>query len=422
MSDALATLTAIVAKMPGLNKPRIDFITHTLRLFLCLKCRINFLMLARHSNHYVESTYRLQFEEHFDFATMNIAYIRQHGSGHFLWAFDASYLPKSGQKTPGVGKYWSGSAARALWGLELGLLSLVDIDYHTAFHVDALLTPGPDERKAKDIDLPDHYSQAILYQRHQLADLSRYLAVDAYFAKREFIQQIRQRSDLHLISLLRQDANLKYRYQGPKRAARGAPKRYTGKVNLTVLDLTQVELVRESKQERLYTVVVYCVFLKADIRLAYLQELDESGQVKRYRPYFSTDTGLSAELIVRYYQARFQQEFLIRDAKQYTGLSASQARSVNKLDCHVNLSLSAVNIAKVESGLSRDAAQRKAFSLHSVTTRYHNQLLLEGFMSNLPVEAKMLIKPVKCVSSTALAVSQRRNHRTIVSRRVSRNK
>lgn len=29
---------------------------------------------------------------------------------------------------------WSGSAQTALWGLEAGLLSVIDLDYHTAFH------------------------------------------------------------------------------------------------------------------------------------------------------------------------------------------------------------------------------------------------------------------------------------------------
>ena len=391
MSEAFASLTAIVAKMPGLTKPRIDFMNHVLHLFLSLRSRINFLMLARHSHQYVESTYRLQFEQFHDFATMNTALVNQHGSGHFVWAFDASYLPKSGCKTPGVGKYWSGSAVKALWGLELGLLSLLDIDYHTAFHIDAALTPDGAERKAKNIDLLDHYSQVILWSSPHLTAFSRYLAVDAYFAKKEFIQQIQLRSGLHIISLLRQDANLRYLYKGPKSTTKGAPKRYDGKLDLKQPELSRFELVSQSARQRTYSAVVYCVFLKAQIRLAYVQELDAKGQVKRYRPYFSTDIDLEAVRLVGYYQARFQQEFVIRDAKQFTGLSACQARSVNKLECHVNLSLSGVNIAKVESGLHTDAAQRIPFSMASVKTRYHNQLLLDRFMCILPQEAKMHI-------------------------------
>jgi len=66
MSEAFTSLTTIVAKMPALTKPRTDFINHVLLLFLRLRNRINFLMLARHSQQYVESTYRLHFNEFHD--------------------------------------------------------------------------------------------------------------------------------------------------------------------------------------------------------------------------------------------------------------------------------------------------------------------------------------------------------------------
>ncbi len=106
-----------------------------------------------------------------------------------------------------MGKYWLGSAAKALWGLELGLLSAIDIDYHTAFHIDVAQTPDKARREAWGIDLLDHCSQAVLWSTPHLLTLSQYLGVGAYFAKKEFINQIRTRSGLHIISLLRQDAN-----------------------------------------------------------------------------------------------------------------------------------------------------------------------------------------------------------------------
>jgi hypothetical protein len=50
----------------------------------------------------------------------------------------------------------------------------------------------------------------------------------------------------------------------------------------------------------------------------------------RYARLFSTAVALSAQPIYRYDQARFQIEFLFRDAKQFTGLSDCQARSASK--------------------------------------------------------------------------------------------
>ncbi|WP_018620654.1 hypothetical protein, partial [Spirosoma luteum] len=56
-----------------------------------------------------------------------------------------------------------------------------------------------------------------------------------------------------------------------------------------------------------------------------------------------------------------------------------QARSVNKLDFHVNTALSAVNIAKIEQGVGQ-----QPFSMADVKTLYHNKLLLDRFFSILP--------------------------------------
>ena len=64
---------------------------------------------------------------------------------------------------------------------------------------------------------------------------------------------------------------------------------------------------------------------------------------------FSTDVDLDALTIYRYYKARFQIEFLFRDAKQFTGLTDSQARSQVKLNFHFNASLSAVTLAKLDA-------------------------------------------------------------------------
>ena len=41
---------------------------------------------------------------------------------------------------------------------------------------------------------------------------------------------------------------------------------------------------------------------------------------------FSPDIDLAAARLYRYYKARFQIEFLFRDAKQFTGLTDGQAR------------------------------------------------------------------------------------------------
>ena len=53
----------------------------------------------------------------------------------------------------------------------------------------------------------------------------------------------------------------------------------------------------------------------------------------------STDTDQHAEEVTRNYRLRYQIELVIRDAKQHTGLTHCQARSQEKLDFHLNMSL-----------------------------------------------------------------------------------
>lgn len=83
-----------------------------------------------------------------------------------------------------------------------------------------------------------------------------------------------------------------------------------------------------------------------------------------------------APIGVQDYTARFQEEFLFRDGKQFTGLNQCQARSANKLEYHWNCSLTAINIAKVHFLLSVPKEPPKPFSMADVKTQCYNQLLL----------------------------------------------
>jgi hypothetical protein len=388
MEDTILSWKTRIGRISGLRKPQKEFLTHMLALFLSIKGRINFLQLARHTQQYGESTCRLQFEEYVDFPALNQEYILQKSSRHLVLAFDLSYLPKSGKATSGVGKYWSGSHQMPMWGLEAGLLSVIDIDHHTAFHLDAIQTPDKAEREAKQIDLADHSTQAILWCCPAIQALSAYIALDGYFAKKEIITRLQ--AHLQVISRLRSHANCAYLYQGPPSAGKGAPRKYAGKINWQAPDLSYFTLHYQDQTLRVYDAKVYCRFLKQTIRVAYCQSIKELGKVSQYKIYFSTDLNLPAFMILKYYQARFQQEFLIRDAKQFTGLNDCQARSINKLEYHWNLALTAVNLAKAEHWLNKPKDQRGAFSMSSSKTLYHNHLLIEQLFDNLPKSVQMM--------------------------------
>jgi len=82
-----------------------------------------------------------------------------------------------------------------------------------------------------------------------------------------------------------------------------------------------------------------------------------------------------------YYSARFQIEFLYRDAKQFTGLEHCQSRKEKRMDFHFNASLTAVSLAKAAHHLNVPKDERKSFSMFSIKAQYFNELLLNRFFS-----------------------------------------
>ena len=115
---------------------------------------------------------------------------------------------------------------------------------------------------------------------------------------------------LHQIGKLRRDANLRYLYQGPGRSGAGRPKTYDGKVqwdDLSRFERLQSEddgIVSIIKSSTTFIFGAICVWCSSDTH------------TQRRAVLFSTDTDLDTQTLYRGYKARFQIEFLFRDAKQ----------------------------------------------------------------------------------------------------------
>ena len=295
----------------------------TLILFMSIRGRINFSQLERYGE-YTEQRYRQQFEKPFDFLTFNKELTLSHGSGRYVIAFDPSYVNKSGKHTPGVGYFWSGVANRAKWGLEIGGLAAIDIDNHTAFHREAVQTLNTDDQ-----NLSDWYAGVISDRKEILETISKYLVADAWFSKKPFTDQITELG-MHLVSRLRDDADLRYLYTGPQTGGKGRPSKYSGKINNDKIDTEYFKLISLDNESIVYAAVVNSKALKRNILLVHVTYLKENGKDAR-KLYFSTDVSMDPNDVLLYYRSRFQIEFLYRDGKQHTGMNDSQARSENKL-------------------------------------------------------------------------------------------
>ena len=376
---------AILEKIGIQNKARRKFMVKIFTLFMGLGGRYNFTNMSRYGN-YSEQTYRNNFEKPFDFIRFNKRLILENCSTHRVIAFDPSYIPKSGNKTEHIGTFWSGTSGKALKGLEIGGFAVVDIDNNTAMSLEAVQTPSVKELRQDGKTLVSHYVSIVIDRKETLESISEYLVVDGYFAKQEFVNPIMEKTQLHVISKMRKDANLFYLYQGKPTGKKGRPKVKDGKVNMKNPDKRRLRLCYQDKDTKVYEGVVYSVTLKRKVKLAYAEYWRNEKFTGQYAVLFSTDLTLNGELIYRYYKGRFQIEFLFRDAKQFAGLTHSQARSESKLHFHFNTSLTAVSIAKAIYYLPVEKHLRKSFSMSDVKTLHLNKIVTDRIFSNLGLD------------------------------------
>ena len=370
-------IRSILNETNGLKTVRKNALIHIFTLFIALPGRINFLAMARYG-HFSEKTYRSHFEKEFDFFNFNKQLVKRFCSPHRIIAGDCSFIPKAGKKTPHVAKFWSGCASKSLPGLEISSLAVIDLEANTAFHLECEQTPAVLPENESRIDF---YVNQVINRAHDLKEIADYFVYDGAAAKKKFVDGIVENTELHLISKLPKNANMRYLYTGPRKPGPGCPRKYDGKILWNNLEKDRFDICYEDDEIIIYTAVVNSVSLECNVRIAYISKKGSDS----YTILFSTDINLDGFLIYKYYKARFQIEFLFRDAKQYTGLTHCQARSENKLYFHFNCSLTAVSIAKADF-YDRAKKQGTPFSMKNITDYYSAKLFLDRILSKLEIE------------------------------------
>ena len=368
-----------------INKWRRDFLLEIFMLYLVIPGRKNFKQFGRYSNH-CEQRFRNQFKEKFDFMTFNRSLTSPHIGKRIAIAFDPSYIEKSGKKTPYIGSFWSGCAQRTKTGLEISQIAVIDIDLKQSFHLEAVQTAPVKTLKKASLSLCDWYAHSICTRKEELQKISKIVVADAFFSKVTFVQPLIA-AGFHIVSKLRDDANLRYKFTG-QYSGSGRPTEYAGKVDLKNLDMDIFTKVEFNNTTQAFYAIVNSKSLKTDILLVVEQNTDENGKMIQ-RLIFSTDTKMSAIEILEYYHCRFQMEFTFRDAKQATGLNHSQARDLDKLYFHFNASLTTVNIAKIMH-LTDKNKTNNPFSIADYKLLYHNAFMLNRFIEAFGIKPKTL--------------------------------
>jgi DDE superfamily endonuclease len=354
--------------------------------------QVTYTNLSRYSA-LSERTYRRHYKQPFEFMAVNQCLIgKAIAAERFqVGAIDCSFIPKSGKATYGLDRFYNGKASRSEPGLEISTIAVVDVAASLGYALSVQQTPASEPASdeptpAEPVTRTDHYLKHLKTTRAALPASLRHLVADGAYSTFKWVDGV-TRLALDVIGKLRHDANLQYLYEGPQKP-RGRRRRYAGKVSFA--DLSTWQALGEVKPHvLLYTTLVWSVNLKRRIRVVYL--LNQPRPERTCTALlFSTDLDLDPLQLYHAYRARFQIEFIFRDAKQFTGLSDCQARDEQKLDFHFNATLTALNLAKWEAYQQRDTAVPFVFSMATYKRRKLNLHLLQRFIRNLELDETLI--------------------------------
>ena len=378
----------ILKQMPGLGQPQRKFLATLFVTILVLRGRVNFRNLSRYCD-YSERTIARQFREPFDWPDFHQRVLRTalDPRSELVSAHDASFIPKSGKQTCGLGHFFNGCTSRAERGWEISTLAVVDVTRRCALTLAVAQTP-PGEKATKaepDDTRVDCYTQQLHEHRHRLPPSITYHCVDGYYAQKKYIDAVVS-LDLHAITKLRSDADCVFLYTGPHPKRRGARRKYAGKVNFQ--DLSRFEALGTREDEphlHLYTAVVWHKTLKRRLRLVVLLNRQDPAK-PRFIVLGSTDPELNGHKLIDLYAARFQIEFLFRGSKQFTGLLDGQARAAAALDFHCNAALARLNLVRAEDLGMPQGQEPHVFSMASWKQCHFNERLLDIFMEKFALD------------------------------------
>ena len=169
--------------------------------------------------------------------------------------------------------FFNGSSGRAEKGLEVSVISVIDLERNIGYSLSVKQTPSQieinkasatkivdssttnysqakkskknknskkfkqkalkDKKNEVEMSRIDFYLESLKELENQLQAEIKYLVADGYYSKEKFVNGILE-LDLHQIGKLRHDANMRYLYTGEQKKF-GAKRKYDGKVNLTDL-------------------------------------------------------------------------------------------------------------------------------------------------------------------------------------------
>jgi putative transposase len=289
-------------------------------------------------------------------------------------------VTKAGKQTHGLDRFFSSLSGRPVPGLAFFALSLVSVPERRAYPLlveqrirseaekqevrakkkpnkrsSSQKKPGrPKGSKNKDKTRIEWNPELLLVQAmlRKLLELLAgvcsvsYLVLDGHFGHNNALQMVRQSTSLHLISKLRQDAALYFRYNGPQKRL-GPRRRYGAKIDYK--DIPDQYLVAAYREEEIQTQIYQATMVHKQfaipLHVVIIVKTHLVSGARAHVVLFSSDLTLAYDRLIDYYQLRFQIEFNFRDAKQFWGLEDFMNIKETPVTNAVNLSFFMVNLS-----------------------------------------------------------------------------
>jgi hypothetical protein len=385
MTDILALLQCI---QPAISTTNVKRLSRIVIAMIAMTGRVTMLGLSRWAgrggsyrtiqrffNAIIPwpQVFKLFFEAH-----MNAA------DGEYFLVGDECVATKAGKETHGLDYFFSGLLNKVVKGIAIFSIAVVDVNERRSYPLsveqvvrsEAEKEAAKTKKKAKakkdpkapkkkpgrpkgslnrdktQVELTSELKRIQEMVQKQLEMLKglvaiRHLALDGHFGNHNALQMVLQ-CGLHLVSKLRCDSALYFRYAGPQKK-KGPRRKYGQKVDYG--NIPNQYLVEKSTDGDIETRIYQAEMLHRE----FVQPLNvviviktnlKTGALANVN-LFSSDLDLSWKKIIDYYSLRFQIEFNFRDAKQYWGLEDFMNTQEIPLTNALNLSLFMVNVSQV---------------------------------------------------------------------------
>jgi len=338
------------------------------------------LSISRWNERYSYKTIERFFDKKIDWLSLKWQMIKRVIGEEVILVADETTVSKSGKSTYGVGYFYSGLQNRAINSIQFLSFSLIDVKSRRAYPLFSKQLKrknkkeiknkpkgkvgrpkGSKNRNSSEIRLEGLFKVVSWYLKTitkviKLPQL-RYFVYDGAFGNNAGIQAVK-RANLHLISKLRKNATLYFRFTGEQKG-RGRKRMYGELIEYENIDkkyLKKTTINDKDIETKIYQFEALHKKINGAINIVLIFSTNLKTKKTTHTILFSTDLDQHYEKIIDYYSLRFQIEFNFRDAKQFFGLEDFMNIKKRRLHNFANLSLFMNNLSYLlykDSHLSR---------------------------------------------------------------------